>query len=44
MGDWARDYGMYKKFKKKKQKKDGQTWSDVTRFGHLWSDVAKDSI
>jgi hypothetical protein len=24
-----------KKFQKKKQKKDGQTWSDVTRCGHL---------
>jgi len=28
-----------KKFQKKKQIKDGQTWSDVTRCGHLWSDV-----
>ena len=30
---------LIKKFRKKKQKKDGQTWSDVPRCGHLWSYV-----
>jgi hypothetical protein len=32
-------YIINKKFSKKKQKKDGQTWLDVTRCGHLWSDL-----
>jgi hypothetical protein len=37
-------YFILKKISKKKQKKDGQAWSDVTRCGHLCSDVVKDSI